>query len=87
MKTLVELTPNIEKQVLKDIRNIRKNLARIHKVKPWVILFDPTIEDMVRKKPKTMEDFEKLTGVNKKKAEMYGLPFIEYFVEKSKDIT
>jgi len=60
------------------LKEIRLDVARKNKVKPWVVFFDPSLEDMATQYPISIEDLCKISGVNRGKAERYGQAFIEY---------
>lgn len=60
------------------LKDIRLDVAKKHKVKPWVVFFDPSLEDMATQYPITMDDLCKISGVNRGKAERYGQAFIDY---------
>jgi ATP-dependent DNA helicase RecQ len=68
------LDPNL----FKTLKEIRLEVARKHKVKPWVIFFDPALEEMATRFPTTIEDLCKISGVSKGKAERYGQAFLDY---------
>ncbi len=68
------LDPNL----FKTLKEIRLEVARKHKVKPWVIFFDPALEEMATRFPTTIEDLCKISGVSKGKAERYGQAFLDF---------
>lgn len=76
------LDPNL----FKTLKDIRLEVARKNKVKPWVIFFDPALEEMATRFPITIDDLCKISGVSKGKAERYGeafLDFIRKYVEEN----
>lgn len=68
------LDPNL----FKTLKDIRLEVARKNKVKPWVIFFDPALEEMATRFPITIDDLCKISGVSKGKAERYGEPFLDF---------
>lgn len=72
--------------LFKTLKEIRLDVAKKHKVKPWVIFFDPALEEMATRFPITIEDLCQISGVSKGKAERYGqafLDFIQKYVEEN----
>ncbi|MBK7339483.1 MAG: ATP-dependent DNA helicase RecQ [Saprospiraceae bacterium] len=63
------------------LKDIRLQVAKKFNVKPWVVFFDPSLEEMATRYPISIEDLCKISGVNKGKAERYGNAFIE-FIQK-----
>ncbi|HEX5625024.1 MAG TPA: ATP-dependent DNA helicase RecQ [Saprospiraceae bacterium] len=68
------LDPNL----FKTLKEIRLDVAKKHKVKPWVIFFDPALEEMATRFPINIEDLCMISGVSKGKAERYGQPFLDF---------
>ncbi len=71
----------LDPALFKTLKEIRLDVAKKHKVKPWVIFFDPALEEMATRFPITIEDLCQISGVSKGKAERYGQPFLD-FIEK-----
>lgn len=71
----------LDQNLFNLLKDIRLDVAKKHKVKPWVIFFDPALEEMATRYPITLDDLCKISGVSKGKAERYGNPFIE-FIQK-----
>ena len=71
------------KQVAKDdplfeaLREVRKQIAELEKVPPFVIFSDASLKDMCAKLPKTTEEFLQVSGVGELKLKKYGLDFIQ----------
>jgi len=70
-------TAALDEALVKLLDDVRKQEAKKHKVPPFVIFTDPSIEDMATQYPVSMEDMASITGVSKGKAERYGAPFIK----------
>ena len=71
-----QLSPN-ETTLLDALRVLRSDLAREGNIPPHAIFSDATLEDMVRKKPKTFLELRKVSGVGELKANWYGASFLE----------
>jgi ATP-dependent DNA helicase RecQ len=70
------------------LREVRKEIAEVEKVPPFVIFSDAALKDMCAKQPLTNEDFLQVSGVGEMKLQKYGLPFIQAvrtFVENNPD--
>lgn len=60
--------------MLKDLQVAE---GRRHKVQPWVVFLEPSLQDMATYYPLTMEDMLNISGVSNGKAKRYGKPFLE----------
>ena len=58
------------------LRNLRAGLARREGVPAYIVFSNATLEDMARKKPRTMEEFCRVSGVGSIKAERFGPLFL-----------
>ena len=63
--------------LLKLLKDLRKNEARKREVPPFVVFQDPSLEDMSLKYPITMDELLNIQGVGEGKAKKYGKPFID----------
>lgn len=70
-------TAALDNVLLKMLKDLRLQVARKHNVKPWVVFFDPSLEDMATQYPITLEELTKVSGVSVGKAERYGRDFID----------
>ena len=59
------------------LRQLRGKLAREAKIPAYVVFSNATLQDMARKKPRTMMDFRQVSGVGELKASWYGKVFLE----------
>lgn len=71
----------LDQNLLNLLKDIRLQVAKENDVKPWVVFFDPSLEDMATQYPISMEDLAKISGVSRGKAERYGQDFIEIIKE------
>ena len=66
----------LDETLLKMLKELRLKVARDSQVKPWVVFFDPSLEDMATQYPITMDELSQVSGVNPGKARRYGQPFL-----------
>ena len=59
------------------LRELRGELAREANIPAYVVFSNATLQDMARKKPRTMMDFKRVSGVGELKASWYGKAFLE----------
>lgn len=71
----------LDAQLFETLKQIRHDLAKKLKIKPWVIFFDPALEEMATQYPISIDDLCKISGINKGKAERFGQPFIEFIAK------
>ena len=63
------------------LRELRAELAREANIPAYVVFSNATLQDMARKKPRTMMDFRRVSGVGELKAAWYGKVFLERIKE------
>ena len=63
-------------ELLEKLRKVRRNLAAVLGVPPYVIFSDATLRDMTAKLPRTHDEFLDVSGVGTMKAEKYGKTFL-----------
>ncbi|MCB0603820.1 MAG: ATP-dependent DNA helicase RecQ [Saprospiraceae bacterium] len=78
-------TAALDENLVRLLQDVRKVEAKKHKVPPFVIFTDPSIEDMATQYPVSMEDMSGITGVSRGKAERYGQPFIKVIAQYVED--
>ena len=64
-------------QLLAMLKDLRKDVARRHKLQPWVIFGDPSLDDMSIMYPTTYDELKNCQGVGEGKAHKFGKDFIE----------
>ena len=67
------------------LRARRTELARAQSVPPYVIFHDSTLRDMVHRRPRTLEEFARLSGVGETKLDRYGEEFLAVIAAKEGD--
>lgn len=67
---------SIEETLMDSLRQLRKNIAQQESVPAYIIFSDAALEDMVFKKPLTLDAFADVKGVGDVKQEKYGRVFV-----------
>lgn len=70
------------------LKELRAKLAKEAAIPAYVVFSNATLSDMARKKPKTMSEFRKVSGVGEIKAAWYGTAFlnqIRAFLEENEE--
>lgn len=77
----------IDKDLLDELKQIRRKLAIEKNVPAYIIFSDATLTDMCKKLPLTPEEFLTVSGVGKNKLAQYGEIFLDtinnYLIEQS----
>ena len=63
------------------LRELRSELAKEANVPAYVVFSNATLQDMARKKPRTLSEFKRVSGVGEMKAAWYGKPFLKRICE------
>ena len=58
------------------LRSLRLELAEESGVPPFVIFHDSTLQEMVKKRPKTFDDIRRISGVGEQKLARYGQKYL-----------
>jgi len=66
-----------EAELFDELKELRGKLAREAGVPAYVVFSNATLSDMAKKKPTTMSQFRKVSGVGEIKAAWYGKTFLE----------
>ncbi len=70
-----------DEELWEALRARRTDLAKTQKVPPYVIFHDSTLREMVEQRPRTLEEFERLSGVGETKLRRYGEEFLAVIAE------
>ncbi len=62
--------------LFEELRALRRQLAQEAKIPPYMIFSNAALEDMARRRPRSMGEFLKVSGVGEVKAEKYGGTFL-----------
>ena len=66
-----------DRDLWERLRTLRRELATSQNVPPYVIFSDRTLWEMVRFKPRTLQDMASINGVGVKKLDQYALVFLD----------
>jgi ATP-dependent DNA helicase RecQ len=66
----------LDPELYSILKDLRKKIAKQHKLPPYVIFQDPSLEQMASIYPVTMEELQNITGVGAGKAARYGEDFL-----------
>ena len=67
------------------LKELRAQLAKEAGIPAYVVFSNATLTDMAKKKPKTMSEFRKVSGVGEIKAAWYGTAFLKCIREYEKE--
>lgn len=73
----VELTGDADANLFAALKTARLQLAREQNVPPYIIFHDKTLREMAVRKPVHMNDLSGISGIGEKKAERYGVLFLD----------
>ncbi|MBI4847817.1 MAG: DNA helicase RecQ [Nitrospirae bacterium] len=74
-KTPADKGGEYDRALFERLRGIRKRLADIQQVPPYIIFSDKTLQDMCRRFPSTLPELKMISGVGDTKLERYGEDF------------
>lgn len=67
---------SVEETLLDSLQQLRKQIAEREQTPAYIIFSDDSLEDMVQKKPVTLEEFSEISGVGEIKLDKYGKVFV-----------
>ena len=67
---------SVEETLLDSLQQLRKQIAEREQTPAYIIFSDDSLEDMVQKKPVTLDEFSDIQGVGEIKLEKYGKVFV-----------
>ena len=71
----------LDEVLVKMIMDLRKREASRHKIQPWMLLMEGSINDMATYYPTTMEELTQINGISEGKAKKYGQPFLDLIAD------
>ena len=74
-------TKDFDKGLFEYLKEVRLAISKEQKVPAFVILHDSSLTDMCQKRPKTLDQFLKVSGIGQVKAEKYGQRFLDAIAE------
>ena len=66
-----------DRQLFTKLRTLRKEIADIEDIAPYIVFNDATLSELARIKPKTSEQFLEINGIGDTKLLRYGEPFLQ----------
>lgn len=72
---------NQDEKLWLALKELRLDLSKKHKVPPYMIFHDKTLQDMIHKKPRNLEELSEVSGVGAHKQRKYGQQFLEVIRE------
>ena len=66
----------LDENLMNQLRELRKKMAKDNKVPPFVIFQDPSLDEMATRYPISMDEMKEVSGVGEGKANKYGQPFV-----------
>lgn len=78
-----EVHGDLDPALWEALRALRLKLAEEHKVPPYVIFHNSTLEALCRQKPATLAEFGQINGVGERKQERYGPAFLAVLEQHS----
>ncbi len=70
-------TSTVDVELLHILKDLRKRMSKKHKLPPFVIFQDPSLDDMALQYPVSLEEMQSIVGVGNGKARKYGKEFVE----------
>lgn len=74
----VEVSGTLDENLFAQLKELRKKIAKKHKIPPYTVFMDPSLEDMTLQYPTTVEEIGKVYGVGEGKAKRYGKEFADF---------
>ncbi len=78
-------TSTADPQLFGALKDLRKKIAKLKNVPPFVVFQDPSLEEMSIQYPITMDELKNITGVGSGKAVKFGKPFLELIAQYVED--
>jgi ATP-dependent DNA helicase RecQ len=67
----------LDKALFQILKDLRKTEAKKQNLPPYVLIQDPSLEEMCLKYPITLEEFADITGITKAKVQKFGELFVK----------
>ena len=67
---------SVDETLLDSLQQLRKQIAEREHTPAYILFSDDALEDMVRKKPVTLDEFSEIRGVGQLKLDKYGKIFV-----------
>ncbi|KQR94497.1 ATP-dependent DNA helicase RecQ [Chryseobacterium sp. Leaf180] len=63
------------------LKELRKKVAKKHRIPPYTVFMDPSLEDMTVQYPVSVDEIAKIYGVGEGKAKKYGKEFADFIAK------
>lgn len=67
----------LDENLLAQLKDLRRTVAKQRNVPPFVVFQDPSLEDMAIQYPVNIQELTQVSGVGQGKADRFGKPFVE----------
>ena len=67
--------------MLENLKKIRRDVAKKHKIPPFAVFQDPSLDDMATRYPCTIDELKEIYGVGEGKAKKFGKDFVTYIAK------
>jgi ATP-dependent DNA helicase RecQ len=74
---LLKIETHKEKDLLALLKSKRLEIAKAQKVPPYVVFHDKTLVEMIKIKPKSIDEMSGITGIGEAKIRRYGQVFLD----------
>lgn len=68
----------LDQNLFNQLKELRKKVAKKHRIPPYTVFMDPSLEDMTVQYPITVDEITKIYGVGEGKAKKYGKEFADF---------
>ena len=82
-KMQADLT-DVDYELFETLRRLRMEIAKAERVPPYIVFSDKTLKEISARKPRTKEEFLKVSGVGEHKCKKYGEKFLAVLAGQSK---
>lgn len=79
--------PQTSSPLFETLRALRRKLAEEENKPPFLIFSDATLHQLVRDKPKTMDEMLDISGIGQHKLNYYGAPFLKALKEFVEEVS
>jgi len=78
----IQTTPTaFDDVLLKQLKDLRKKIAKQHNIPPFAVFQDPSIDDMTMQYPTSIKELTNVFGVGEGKANKFGKPFVDFIAK------
>ncbi|MDO5510942.1 MAG: RecQ family ATP-dependent DNA helicase [Weeksellaceae bacterium] len=74
-----------DETLLGYLKDLRKKVAKKHKIPPFTVFQDPSLDDMATQYPTSIDEMGKIFGVGDSKAKKFGKDFVDLISQYVKD--